>query len=280
MFKDILVPMLGRRGDMDALNAGVFLAASEDAHLTVLQMVYMPTAFATNWARKRDVASGEIGRVLRSEGESNAARLRSRLETESIRAQVKLIECDFPDASETVAEHAHHTDLTIVTGALGDKLDAGSMHAFLGSLFLASGGPVIVVPPRCKVAFPPRRIVVAWRPTREATRALHDAMPLLMKADAVDVVIVEAAGRAHVGRELAAAQIVEHLAQHAVNANLVVLDAGRRPTSSTLLEHVRLIKAGLLVVGGYGHTRLREAVLGGVTRELLISATIPVLYSH
>src|SRR5580700_8364257 len=89
MFKDILVPILSRRGDMDALNAGVALAESEGARLTVLQLVYLPTTFSNNWALARDVASGEIYRKLREEGEASVARLKTRLETESVRTEIR-----------------------------------------------------------------------------------------------------------------------------------------------------------------------------------------------
>jgi len=280
MFKDILVPILGQRGDMDALNAGVSLADNEGARLTVLQMVYMPTMFSSNWALAGDAASGEIYRTLRAEGEANVARLKSRLETESVRSEVKLVECPFPDTSQAIAEHAYRTDLTVAAGAMGDKPDAGTVHVLLASLFLASGGPLLVVPTHYRVTASPRRIVVAWRPTREATRALHDAMPLLMKAEVVDVVMVRATASVNSFDGQPGEGIVAHLAQHGVNANLIVRDAAGQSTTAILLDHARDAKAELLVAGGYGHSRLRESVLGGVTRELLISATIPVLYSH
>jgi nucleotide-binding universal stress UspA family protein len=248
--------------------------------VTVLQLVYLPTTFSSNWALARDVASGEIYRKLREEGEGSVARLKSRLEKESVRTEVRLVEIPFPDASQTVAEHAYRTDLTVVSGALGDKPDSGVVHVFLASLFLASGGPVVVVPPRHGVSAPIRRIMVAWWPSREATRAVHDAMPLLQKAEVVELVTVRATGSTGDPVEQSVDSIVEHLAQHGVAANLVVRDAGRHATSAILLEHARDSNAELLVAGGYGHSRLRESVLGGVTRELLISATIPVLYSH
>jgi nucleotide-binding universal stress UspA family protein len=281
MFKDILVPILSRRGDMDALNAGVALAESEDARLTVLQLVYLPTTFSSNWALARDVASGDIYRKLREEGEVNVARLKSRLETEPVRTEIRLVESSWPDASQTVAEQAYRTDLTVTSGALGDKPDSGVVHVFLASLFLASGGPVLVVPPSHSVAAPPRRIMVAWWPSREATRAVRDAMPLLQKAEVVDLVLVRATGGpVSDPSEQPVDSIVEHLAQHGVTAKLIVREPGRHAISTILLEHARESKAELLIAGGYGHSRLRESVLGGVTRELLISATIPVLYSH
>jgi nucleotide-binding universal stress UspA family protein len=170
--------------------------------------------------------------------------------------------------------------LAVVAGSTDNPAGAAVTHDYFSSLLFESGRPVLVVPPQCSMATPPHRIAVAWSPSREATRALHDAMPLLLKADAVDIVAVDpVAGELEHG-EQPGADIATHLARHGVKVNVVVLGADDQPVGSVLLDHAYRTRADLLVTGGYGHSRAKEWALGGVTRELLLFAPIPVFYSH
>jgi len=279
MYKDLMVPITAAPGDSDAVNAGITLAAAFDAHLRVVEIVNVPTPIGDPWALSPDVAVAEVYNRLHAQGEANAARLRSRLEKESVSSEVELMECFFTEPERMLAHRAHYVDLAIVAGSVGDA-EATAKQAYFGGLLLQSGRPVLVIPPRCKTLLPPKRIVMAWRPTREAARAVHDALPFLRLADQVDVLVVNAAiGEMHHG-EQPGADIATHLARHGVKVNVVLRDAKTRPTSSIVLEHARETLAHMIVVGGYGHSRFREWAMGGVTRELLSSAPIPVLYSH
>jgi nucleotide-binding universal stress UspA family protein len=199
-------------------------------------------------------------------------------------SEVHAVEALFVEPYRMAANCAHAADLVVVAGGGIDSMEAKITHAYFASLLLESGRPVLVVPPHCDVALPPRHVVVGWRPSREATRALHDGMPLLMSADTVDVMVVETAGAELDDEEsdLPGVDIVEHLARHGVAASKVVREHEPRDQSvgSVLLEHAQESQAQLIVVGGYGHSRLREWAVGGVTRELLSDATLPVLYSH
>lgn len=279
MYKDLVVPITGTPGDMDALNAAIGLATSHGAHLTVLEMVNLPKPVMSPWGITPDVAIVDVYNELRSQAQARVARLRAQLENESISSEVGLIET-LAEPARTAAHHAHHADLTVVAGSIGDTLESETTHAYFGSLLLESGRPVLVVPPGCKALMPPERVVVAWRPTPEAARALHDALPLLMGADVVDLLMVDvpvaerSAGTEH------SADVAMHLERHGVKANVVVLESGNKSVSSVVLDHASEIGADLIVVGGYGHSRFREWAMGGVTRELLIGASIPVLYSH
>lgn len=96
----------------------------------------------------------------------------------------------------------------------------------------------------------------------------------------VDLLLVDTSDDEHDSNVQPGADIARHLARHGVKTNVVVLKSGNKAVSSILLDHARKARANLLVVGGYGHSRFREWAMGGVTRELLIGATIPVLYSH
>lgn len=280
MYKDIVLPVTATPGDGDAINAAITLAGAFKAHLTVLEMVNIPMPVGNPWGLTPDIAMTDVYSRLRAQGEVNVARLKSRLDRESISSEARMIECLFVEPERMVAHHAHYADLAIVAGSIGDTAEGAVTQRYFGGLLLESGRPVLVVPPRCKTTLPAKRIVLAWRPTREAARAMHDALPFLRLADQVDVLVVNpVVGELHHG-EQPGADAAAHLARHGVKANVVVRDASTRSVSSIVLEHARETYAQMIVAGGYGHSRLREWAMGGVTRELLIASPIPVLYSH
>ncbi len=280
MFKDLVVPVTATAGDEAAIDAGIALASALNARLTVLEMVNLPMPMVSPWGLTPDAATADVYSRLRTQGEINVGRLRARLDAEAIESEVRTVEALFAEPERIAAHHAHYADLAVVAGAIGDSEGAAIAHAYFGGLLLESGRPVLVVPPGGKTLLPPKRIVLAWRPTRETARAVHDAMPLLERAEQVDVLVINAVSKELGHGEEPGADVAAHLARHGVKANVVRRDAGTRSIGSVILEHARESYAQMIVAGGYGHSRLREWALGGVTRELLASAQVPVLYSH
>lgn len=144
-------------------------------------------------------------------------------------------------------------------------------------LVTIAGRPVLVVPHI--LAFPDsgRRIVVAWNDSREAARAVADALPFLRGADRVCVMAVGGAGMLGVS---ALDMPLGYLGRHGITADGEILQSSPGGEAGVLLEHAALIDADMLVMGGYGHGRLRELLLGGMTREMLTRLPLPVLMSH
>jgi nucleotide-binding universal stress UspA family protein len=177
---------------------------------------------------------------------------------------------DEGDPGEIIAEAARTVELTVAAQADGD---AALVRHPIDQVILGAGGPVLMLP-RAGWAEPlGRRVVVAWNGSREASRALKDALPFLVAAEAVTVVAAgEAAG---VGLEGAAAL----LRRHAVAAVTRQVEFGPHPAGAVLLDAAAEAGGDLLVMGAYGHSRLREIVLGGATREVLRGAGLPVLFS-
>lgn len=280
MIRDIVVPITATAGDMDALKAAIDLATDQGAHLSVLEMLSLPVPATGAWGFMPDAAMSEVYDRLRAKAQANVAQLRAKLETQPISSQVGTVEAVFVEASRLAGHCAHTADLVVVAGAAAGDAEAKITHAYFASLLLESGRPVLVVPPHCEIPLPPRHVVLAWRPSREAARALHDALPLLVSADTVDVVMVNTAGSEPEDGGLPGPDIVAHLARHGIAANRVVHEPHGKSVGSVLLHHADRVQAQLIVAGGYGHSRLREWAMGGVTRELLNSATLPVLYSH
>jgi nucleotide-binding universal stress UspA family protein len=143
---------------------------------------------------------------------------------------------------------------------------------------LAAGRPVVILPSVGTFATLGRRILVAWNPSREATRAVTDAIPLLRLADLVHVMAVNPKATEH--GTVAGADIGLYLARHGVRVEIKTDHGAEIDVGNELLSRAADLDADLIVMGGYGHSRLKEWVLGGATRTILESMTVPVLMSH
>jgi nucleotide-binding universal stress UspA family protein len=280
MFKDIVVPMTGTSGDAAALDAAIALAGSFDAHVAALEMLNLPMPGVAPWGAVPDATIVGLYDTLREQAQANVARLRERLDKETVLSEARLVESVFSESPGIASFCARYADLAVVAGATGDLGAEPVTRSYFSSLLLESGRPVLVVPPHCKTPLPPQRVLVAWTPTRESTRALHDAMPLLLKAAAVDIAVIDPAASGDKHGEQPGADIATHLARHGLKVSVIVRETEGEDVGLVLLDLAYERKSDLLVAGGYGHSRLREWALGGVTRELLGSAPIPVLFSH
>jgi len=178
--------------------------------------------------------------------------------------------------ADTFGRIARRFDLSIVGQTEPDKV-APEELIVEGALF-DSGRPVLVVPYIQKGGLKLDRVMVCWDGSRNATRAVADAMPLLHKAKAVDVVIV--ANDKGKDDELPGADIAQHLARYDLAVDLKRIVATDTDIANTLLSHAADTSADFIVMGGYGHSRLREFILGGATHGILASMTVPVLMSH
>ena len=281
MIKDLVVPITRTAGDANALNAALAIASAHGAHLSVLEFENLPTLPAGPWGGVGFTADA-IYRQCREEAEKNAVGWRERLDRESptLSSEVRIVESLFADAPGFAALHARYADLTVMTMATDAVSDGAIIRGYFASLLLESGRPVLLVPP--DYAWRPMgHVAVAWQPRREASRALHDAMPFLAAAESVDLVEVgDISGRAGDG-PLPGADIAAHLARHGLKVRVVTSPMHSGSVALTLAKHARETRADLLVCGGYGHSRMREWAMGGVTRELLAGAgAIPMLFSH
>lgn len=146
-----------------------------------------------------------------------------------------------------------------------------------GTAILKTGRPILVVPPGVDT-LKAERIVIGWKDSREARRAVQDSLPMLHEAQSVTIVEVcddatEAAGRRHVD------DVAQYLARHRINVRAVI-QAASQPVTGQLMNFARADGADLIVAGGYGHSRLGEWIFGGVTRDLLKSSPICCFFSN
>ena len=151
-------------------------------------------------------------------------------------------------------------------------------HDLIIELMMTSGVPTIVVPRSWKTTGAIKTAVVAWDGTAPAARAVRDAMPLLEQADVVEIVSVH--GEKDLPDQVAGTEIAKHLARHCKQVQTSDLPVQDKNVAATLRQHAHLGRVDLIVMGGYGHSRFSEFVMGGVTRDMLKHVEIPTLLSH
>jgi nucleotide-binding universal stress UspA family protein len=174
-------------------------------------------------------------------------------------------------AGDALVAQAATADLVVI-----GQEEEGSTAGPMSQVAISSGRPVLCVPHAGIFQVPFGRVLVAWRGTREASRALHDAMPFLAAASQV---ILLCAGEKDV-RDPSADDAVRHLGDHRIRAELRRTTLGDLDAGTAILNAVADNSADLLVMGAYGHSRMREFVFGGATRTVLASMTVPTLLSH
>ncbi len=173
-----------------------------------------------------------------------------------------------------LAQQCRAADLVVVGRHGFADGDPGPMGIPVGALLMEAGRPVLVVPPGIE-RLETRRAVVAWKDTPEARRALHDALPFLARAETVRIVTI---GRA--ARREGAADVTAHLAGHGIAATAHPLADPIISAADEILRFVEREGADLVVMGAYGHSRLREWVFGGLTRDMLQMTPVCCLMSH
>ena len=182
-----------------------------------------------------------------------------------------------PYLSSDVGVHAYYADLVMISRP-EPAGDTAGPPGLAESLVLSSARPILLIPPHGTVSRV-CRAVVAWNATRESIRAVADALPLLVKAEAVEVLVVDPQRQRAHGPE-PGADIARHLARHGAQVEARRLSSGGEDVGRLLLSASATFGADLLVMGAYGHSHLSEWLFGGVTRTVLYEAGLPVLMSR
>jgi len=285
MFTSILVPYVNERSETNVLESALAIAADLQfsfkphkaaAHLAVLISIEMPVMLPDMWS------SSGSGILLCDAAHAHAKMLQARIEQRTkggaVLPEIRL-EHGFGDsASKMAALHARYADISIVPNAAGT--DSAIAHHYFSALLMHSGRPVLTIPETCGLTKTPKHVVVAWQPTRETTRAVQDAMPFLQAAETVDVLVVDPETSSALHGEDPGTDIATQLARHGLRVNVVCVPSSGKSVASAINGYLAHSGAHLLVAGGYGHNRLHEFLLGGVTRELLQTTAVPVLFSH
>lgn len=273
-FKDILVHVDNTPQCRERLAAAALLAQAAEAHLIALNVrtrPLLPPFIAAQY-------QPEIDRIRESFNEDAAREARTLFDALRPAAGVTTEWRDVNgEVVDTVALQARYADLTVI--GQGAPLDQGE-RPLVDSLILDVGRPVLVIPDAGHFPTIGQRVLVAWNGSREATRAVHDALPLLKGAQRVHVIAVNPHGGMAGHGDIPGADICLHLSRHGVNAICEHVRAEELNVGQMLLSRAADEECDLLVMGAYGRSRLRELVMGGATRHLLRHMTLPVLMSH
>jgi len=273
---DILVQLDASPRARIRLDLAVALARQHRAHLTALHVidVALPVmAMGDGGGAVIAELMEQMRQTALKAGAQLQAAFQEAIRREGIMGEWRQVE---GSAAELVALHGRYADLLV----LGQD-DPESDHAgLLEAVLFDSGRPVLAIP--FAGTFPQigRRVLVGWNASREASRAVHDALPLLAKAESACVFLANPKRGLGAHGEEPGADIARHLARHGLKVEVAKAVADDVADSALLLNHASDMGADLLVMGAYGHSRLREFILGGVTRSLLREMTVPVLLSH
>jgi len=274
MLKNVLVNLTTNAPRDVAGEFAVSVAASFGAHVSGVAFAHEPQVGSLT-----DYVSASIINTYRAQRTAEAKRAIAAFEgcakSASVTFDSRIVSETMTSAAEAFGVAARHYDLSIIGQAKPDDDGAQSM-AIQAALF-DSGRPIVVIPYIYKNHVALDRIMVCWDGSRSAARAVGDALPFLRRAGHIDVVTVEKSERRN---ELRGAEIAEHLARHGLKINLKPLIAPDSDAANVILSEVADSETKLVVMGGFVHSRLREFVLGGVTRCILESMTVPVLMAH
>jgi nucleotide-binding universal stress UspA family protein len=275
MIKDVLVHL--STGDRKGAVCSYALALADafGAHVAGVAFAYEPVLGATVMG----TMPSDFIEAQRIENEQAANAVKARFDEAARRAgasvESHVFTTSVAGAADQFGRMARRFDISVVMQAEGETVPAEEMVA--EAALFQSGRPLIVVPYIHGGALTLDRVMVCWDGGPMAARAIGDALPILARAKAVEVVMV--LGEEGKRDVIPGADIGQHLARHGLNVEVKRIVASGN-VQQTLLSHAADISADLVVMGGYGHSRLREFILGGVTRGMLASMTVPCLMSH
>jgi nucleotide-binding universal stress UspA family protein len=276
MIKDIVVNLSVGEKAGPAGDYAVSIAAAFDAHLAGLAFLYDPIVPVSG--------AGYIpAEVIETQERDNEAATKAALDRfnaacsrAGVTAEPLTLSASFAGVGEQFGRIARRFDLSIVGQA---EPESSAVEEIIAeSALFESGRPVIIVPYIQKAPLKLDNVMLCWDGSRAAARAIADAMPLLERAGRVEVVIVtNERGKKD---EIEGADMGAHLARHGLTVEVNRTALGDIDVADVILSHAADAGSDFIVMGGYGHSRLREFVLGGVTRSIFRSMTVPVLMSH
>ena len=277
MIKDIIVHLEHRVARDPARDFAITVAETFDAHVAGVAFAYTPDFPGYLMLETppdflaQMIADSEKAALAAIERFDAAAR------RSMVSAEHRLLKAIGASAPVVLSRLARRFDLSVFMQSEPDGVDNDDMIE--ASLF-DSGRPLIVVPYIQKEVLKLDHVVCGWDGSRAAARAINDGLPLLVKAATVDLLIVVNEKTNTAPNEIRGAEMAKHLARHDVKVQIVTIPAADIDVANAILSYVADVSGTMIVMGGYGHPKLRELILGGVTRDMLKSMTVPVFMSH
>ncbi|MEI4471046.1 universal stress protein [Frigidibacter sp. MR17.24] len=259
------------------LDAAIEFARAEEAHLSLLGLGVDATMGGYYFDAGSAIVQREAIEHAQEQAAATAAALRARMAREDIRWSVESAIAQFGSLPALVGRAARFADLVVQTRPYGAGRTADAEAVVEAAMF--QGGAPVMILPDAGVSIPraPKRVVLAWNQSSEALAAIRAALPLLKTAGEVAIVVVDPGTWAD--REDPGGSLSQWLDRHGVSTEISVL-AKTAPISDVIARFCRETGADMLVMGAYGHSRLREAILGGATRNMLEKTELPVFMAH
>jgi nucleotide-binding universal stress UspA family protein len=277
MIKDIIVNLEHRIARDPARDFAITIAETFDAHAAGVAFAYAPDFPGYVML---EIPSDIAARMI-VESEKTALAAIERFDAAAWRSLVsaehRLLKAIGAGAPAILSTLARRFDLSVFMQSEPNGVDNDDL---IETSLFQSGRPLIVVPYIQKDGLKLDRVVCCWDGSRAAARAVNDGLPLLVKATTVDLLIVLNEKTNTAPNIVRGAEMAKHLARHDVKVQIVTLPAADIDVTNAILSYVADNSATLIVMGGYGHAKLREVILGGVTRDMLRSMTVPVFMSH
>jgi nucleotide-binding universal stress UspA family protein len=277
MIKDIMVHLDGSSEDEIRLEHGQFLASAGRAQLIGLftnQLPDLTVAMPMDGGAAAIQILTELQDQAMRDGDAKAKWLKQRWADLQVPSELRRLDESFGVLTGKVVKQARCADLFIATRPYGEAKSAAWPDLVEAVLF-GSGRAMLLVPPGQHRQGPFEAVLVAWNGSRESARALREGLGFIEQASRTVVLVVDPPTDG-----MPCADLKAHLAHHNVVAEVVTAGSEDRPIAEIILEEARRISADLVIMGAYGHTRLREQVFGGATRDMLTTSESPILVAH
>ncbi|MFV0360051.1 universal stress protein [Tropicimonas sp.] len=276
-YKTILTVIAGGSLEDAVLDGASALTRAQDGHLEIMALGIDHSTPGYYYAGTNALIEQATLERARQDASDCEAAVREAMKGADCRWSVDSALAQVGTIQTLVGNHARFADLVVLPKPYGRDRGAAQEAVIEAALF-AGNVPVLVLP-RGRQVTSPRKVVVAWNQSAEALDAVRAALPLLQQADLTNIVIIDPP-RHGPDRSDPGGMLSQMLSRHGVKVEISVI-AGTMPRTADVLErHCEDQAADLLVMGAYGHSRFREAIMGGATRDMLEAASIPVFMSH
>lgn len=278
-YKTILVSLndISRSETLLALAAG--MAAKHEAHLIGLYVVPAPRIYPAVSAHVTPIVLNETKTFFEEKADQSRKAFEKAANAAGVEAEWRRLNSDSPNIADGVIEHGLQADVLLISQR-NDQGNDGIEPDFCERVVMESGRPVIVVPQSGKFNEIGEHVVVGWNASREATRAVFDAMPMLESSEETRLIWIDPQKQSEKSGNLPGAEMAATLTRHGVRSIAEAMPTDGIGSGDALLNRASDLGADLIVMGAYGHSRLREFVFGGATRTMLDQMTLPVLLSH
>ena len=278
-FRNIMVYLDQGKSNQARVDSALAIASTHGAALTGVALIAQPSLAIL---QRLGVTNGpDLHEKLRADVQESVDQFHQRAAAAGVEADVLKLECPEGDAPAKLARVARVYDLSILRQANPDSDNTAFVAGLSEEVMFSSGRPVLYMPYIGAHQIPFKRGLIAWDGSRSSARAVHDALPLLENMDQVTILVINSNKMEPSSDGVMPGEgLSRHLHRHGISSEIQRMERGDSSTSTLILNELTNTGADLLVMGGYGTPKLREIILGGVTRTVLETMTVPVFMSH